>query len=125
MIDSDPDVTGAGGAYFLAYNRWIIEYFGKATHASACPWDGINAYDAAVAAHVNIGLLRQQLLPIERVHGCMLEGPTAANTIGQYTKLTYIARSSTKQSVDALSKRVLSCFEAAAQATGCKVKITK
>lgn len=109
----------------MAYERWIIEYFGKPTHASASPWNGINAYDAAVAAHNNIGLLRQQFRPVDRVHGCMLEGPKAANVIGEYTKLTYIARSDTKQSVAALEKRVLACFEAAALATGCEVKITR
>lgn len=85
MIDANPKstATGLGGANFLANERWEIEYFGKPAHAAACPWDGINAYDAAVAAHVNIGLLRQQLLPVERVHGCMLEGPKVANVVGE------------------------------------------
>lgn len=109
----------------MAYERWIVEYFGKPTHASASPWNGINAYDAAVAAHNNIGLLRQQFRPVDRVHGCMLEGPKAANVIGEYTKLTYIARSDTKQAVAALEERVLACFNAAALATGCEVKITR
>jgi metal-dependent amidase/aminoacylase/carboxypeptidase family protein len=109
----------------LAYERWIIEYFGKPTHASASPWNGLNAYDAAVAAHVNIGLLRQQLRPVERVHGCMMEGPKVANVIAEYTKLSYIARSDTKQAVEVLEKRVLACFEAAASATGCEVKISR
>ena len=125
MLGEGTTVTGLGGTNFLANNRWVIEYFGKPTHASACPWDGINAYDAAVAAHVNIGLLRQQLRPTERIHGCMLDGPKVMNVIGQYTKVAYTARSDTKQAVDALSKRVLACFEAAAVATGCRIKITK
>jgi metal-dependent amidase/aminoacylase/carboxypeptidase family protein len=125
MIDSDPTLTGVGAVNFLAYERWIIEYFGKPTHASASPWNGINAYDAAVAAHNNIGLLRQQFRPVDRVHGCMLEGPKAANVIGEYTKLTYIARSDTRQAVAALEKKVLACFEAAALATGCEIKITR
>ena len=125
MIGPDPTITGLAATHFLAYERWIIEYFGKSTHASASPWNGINAYDAAVAAHNNIVLLRQQLRPVDRVHGCMLEGPKAANVIGEYTKLTYIARSDTKRSVAALEKRVLACFEAAALATGCEVKITR
>ncbi|CZR53398.1 related to metal-dependent amidase/aminoacylase/carboxypeptidase [Phialocephala subalpina] len=125
MIGSDPTLTGIGATNFLAYERWTVEYFGKPTHASASPWNGINAYDAAVAAHNNIGLLRQQFRPVDRVHGCMLEGPKAANVIGEYTKLTYIARSDTKQAVATLEKRVLACFEAAALATSCEVKITR
>ncbi|RDW63253.1 hypothetical protein BP6252_10798 [Coleophoma cylindrospora] len=117
-------VTALGGIKFLATKSWIIEYFGKSTHASVSPWDGVNAYDAAVAAHVNIGLIRQQIRPAERVHGCMLEGPKAANVIGQYTKLKYMARSDSKQAVEVLEKKVLACFEAAGLATGCEVKIT-
>lgn len=85
----------------------------------------MNAYDAAVAAHVNIGLLRQQMRPVDRVHGCMLEGPKVANVIGHYTKLSYVARSDTRQAVDVLEKKVLACFEAAALSTGCEVKITR
>lgn len=54
----------------------------------------------------------------------MLEGPKAANVIGEYTKLSYIARSDTKKAVSVLGKRVLACFEAAALATGCEIKIT-
>jgi metal-dependent amidase/aminoacylase/carboxypeptidase family protein len=88
MISSDSTVTGLGGTDFLAYERWIIEYFGIPTHASASPWNRINAYDAAVAAHNNIGLLRQHFRTVNRVHGCTLEGPKAANVIGEYTKLT-------------------------------------
>ena len=38
-------------------------------HAAIAPWEGKNAMDAAVAAHTNIGLLRQQLKPDNRVHG--------------------------------------------------------
>lgn len=124
MLGGD-SVTGVGGVNFLAVERYIIEYFGMSTHASASPWNGLNAYDAAVAAHVNIGLLRQQLRPVERVHGCMLEGPKAPNVIGEYTKLSYIARSDTKEAVGVLEKKVLACFEAAALSTGCKVKFTQ
>lgn len=38
-----------------------VKYHGKACHASAYPWDGGNALDAAVLAYNNISVLRQQL----------------------------------------------------------------
>jgi metal-dependent amidase/aminoacylase/carboxypeptidase family protein len=125
MVTTKSDIEGVSATPFLAYKRWSIEYFGKATHASSCPWDGINAYDAAVAAHVNIGLLRQQILPLQRIHGCMVEGPKVVNVIADYTKLNYIARSTTRQTLDVLETKVLRCFQAAAEATGCKVKINE
>lgn len=109
----------------MAMLRWVVEFHGKATHASACPHLGINAFDAAVAAYNNIALLRQQTLPEERIHGVVLEGPTVPNTIGHYTKCVWIARSPTRGKLQALSKRVLACFEAAATATGCTVTVTE
>ena len=46
-----------------------VSYKGKAAHASAFPWEGRNALDAAVACYNNIGLLRQQLKPTWSING--------------------------------------------------------
>lgn len=105
--------------------RWVVEYHGKAAHAAGFPHQGINAYDAAIAAYNNISFLRQQTLSEERIHGVIVEGPKIPNTISHYTKSVWVARSLSKSSLLALSKRVIACFEAAATATGCTVEITE
>ncbi len=46
-----------------------VDYKGKAAHASACPWEGRNALDAAVACYSNIALLRQQLKSTWNING--------------------------------------------------------
>ena len=46
-----------------------MKYNGKASHAAAFPWEGVNALDAAVMAYQNISVLRQQMKPSWRVHG--------------------------------------------------------
>lgn len=46
-----------------------VKYQGKAAHASAFPWEGRNALDAAVACYTNIALLRQQLKPTWMING--------------------------------------------------------
>lgn len=46
-----------------------MKYHGKASHASAYPWEGVNALDAAVLAYNNLSVLRQQLKPEWRLHG--------------------------------------------------------
>lgn len=46
-----------------------MKYHGKASHAAAYPWEGVNALDAAVLAYNNISALRQQLRPEWRLHG--------------------------------------------------------
>lgn len=49
--------------------RISVKYHGKSCHASAYPWNGVNALDAAVLAYNNISVLRQQLRPDWRIQG--------------------------------------------------------
>lgn len=49
--------------------QFEVKFEGMASHAGAAPWDGKNALDAAVAAYVNVSLLRQQMKPSWRVTG--------------------------------------------------------
>ncbi|KAK3828532.1 MAG: hypothetical protein J3Q66DRAFT_376559 [Benniella sp.] len=109
---------------FLALDNVEVEFFGKASHASASPWEGINALDAAVMTYTNIGLMRQQLHPSLRVHGIILDGGKAANIIPDYTRSTYTVRAPKYAQVEELKKRVERIFKSAAIATGCTVKLT-
>ncbi|CEP07549.1 hypothetical protein [Parasitella parasitica] len=49
----------------LAMDNVEIEYFGKPTHATMAPWEGVNAMDAIVQAITSLGLMRQQMLPTD------------------------------------------------------------
>ena len=53
----------------LAVAHFDVSYHGREAHASAAPWEGVNAQDALTVAQVAIGLLRQQLPPGDQVHG--------------------------------------------------------
>ena len=55
-------------AYFCL-DRVQVTFHGKASHAAAFPWEGVNALDAAVMAYNNVAVLRQQMKPTWRVHG--------------------------------------------------------
>ena len=46
-----------------------VTYKGKSSHASASPWEGRNALDAAVACYNNVALLRQHLKPQWSING--------------------------------------------------------
>ncbi|KAF9197279.1 hypothetical protein BGZ49_002364, partial [Haplosporangium sp. Z 27] len=104
---------------FLALDTVEVEFFGKASHASASPWEGINALDAAVLAYTNIGLMRQQMKPSQRVHGIINDGGKAANIIPDYTKSLYTVRAPKYSEVKVLKKRVEAIFKGAAVSTGC------
>ena len=108
---------------FLAVAFLKIEFSGKAAHAAASPWEGLNALDAAVMAYNSISVLRQQMKPDWRVHGVISNGGAKPNVIPEKSVLEYMIRAPDRIELKLLVGRVRSCFEAAAMATGCQVDI--
>ncbi|KAJ5348498.1 hypothetical protein MYU51_016841 [Penicillium brevicompactum] len=124
MVPGSPDLMGMatvveGG--FLANDKVKVTFTGKPAHAAAAPWEGINALDAVVSAYVNISMLRQQILPAQKIHGVIVNGGDRPNIIPMSATVDYYIRSPTVKSLKPLTEKVVKCFEAAATATGCKV----
>ncbi|EGO26698.1 hypothetical protein SERLADRAFT_436510 [Serpula lacrymans var. lacrymans S7.9] len=109
----------------LALSRVEVEFRPRfRAHAALSPWEGKNAQDAAVSAYNNIALLRQQIKPTHRVHGIFDKGKDwAVNIIPDNSKMSWYVRAPTTTEAQETTKRVIACFEAAAIATGCSVKI--
>ncbi|KAG2222283.1 hypothetical protein INT45_006962 [Circinella minor] len=107
----------------LAIDLAQIEFFGRASHAGASPWDGINALDALMQGWNNVAMLRQQTLTTNRIHGIIKHGGTSANVIPDYASGDFLARAVTRTQLAELKSKIDKCFEAAAVATGCQVKI--
>ncbi|XP_049914955.1 xaa-Arg dipeptidase-like [Epinephelus moara] len=100
-----------------------IKYRGKASHASAYPWEGINALDAAVLCYNNLSVLRQQMKPDWRVHGIIKHGGEKPNIIPAYTELEYYLRTPSRAELSVLKAKAEMCFRSAAVATGCEVEV--
>jgi amidohydrolase len=107
----------------IAAQPIVVRYVGRASHASAYPEEGINAGDALTVAQVAIGLLRQHLVPTERVHGIVTRGGEAPQIIPSETAASYLIRSADLDGLEVLRPRVLHCFEAGAQATGARLEL--
>lgn len=125
MAPDDPELLSVatvlpGG--FLANDKVTVTFTGKPAHAAAAPWEGVNALDAVVAAYVNISLLRQQILPSQRIHGVISHGGDRPNVIPMSASVDYYIRSPSLKTLKPLTEKVIKCFEAAATATGCKVE---
>ncbi|ORZ04937.1 hypothetical protein BCR42DRAFT_474351 [Absidia repens] len=108
--------------HMIASQDIVVEFFGKPSHASGSPWNGINALDAIVQAYNNISMLRQQLLPTDRVHGIITTGGSAPNIIPDYTSGWFYVRTHKYREIHRVKAKVEKCFDAAAKATGCQVK---
>jgi amidohydrolase len=108
----------------LAVSHFDVAFTGRTAHASAAPWQGVNAGDAMVVAQVALGLLRQQLPPGDQVHGVVTDGGEAANIIPSRVTGRFMARSLTIEGLAALEPRIQACFRAGALATGAEVDFT-
>jgi amidohydrolase len=107
----------------LACLELNVEFHGKAAHAAARPDAGLNALDAMIASFANIGLLRQQLRDSARIHGIITNGGQAVNVIPHHTAASLLIRAEDDPYLDdALKEKVLACFQAGAQATGCNLE---
>ncbi|MDH2904034.1 MAG: M20 family metallopeptidase [Actinomycetota bacterium] len=109
----------------LAVDHFDVTYEGKEAHASAAPWEGVNALDALTIAQVAVSLLRQQLRPGDQVHSIIVEGGAAANIIPRRAVARYMARSVTSQRLAQLRDRLAGCFEAGARATGATLGVSE
>jgi amidohydrolase len=101
----------------LAVSHFDVTFTGKSAHASASPWEGVNAGDAMTIAQVAIGMLRQQFRAGDQVHGIVTDGGQAANIIPDSVTGRFMCRSSSMAGLEVLQPRVMACFEAGAVAT--------
>ena len=107
----------------LGIVRTGFEYAGKAAHASADPWAGVNALDACIQTFNAVSMLRQQVRPDCRIHGIIDNGGAAANIIPEYAKATFYVRAPRIDTMWELHRRVVACAEGAARATGATLTV--
>ncbi len=98
-------------------------YAGVAAHASAQPFMGRNALDAATLAYQGIGLLRQQIPPIDRVHAIITEGGARPSVIPQSATLELYVRSKYPETLKDLSARLDEVLRGAAMMAGVAVDV--
>lgn len=101
-----------------------VTFTGVAAHASAQPFQGRNALDAASLAYQGIGLLRQQMAPSDRVHAVIAEGGSRASIITASATMQLYVRSAYPETLVDLSGRVERIMQGAALMTDTEVEIS-
>lgn len=107
----------------LALGTRQLIYTGKAAHAAAAPWNGINALDAVRLFFNGIDALRQQVRPDVRIHGVIQEGGQAANSIPERASCLFYIRSARWAELQMLLQRVEDIARGAALMTGAQLEI--
>ncbi|MGP5199631.1 amidohydrolase [Brachybacterium alimentarium] len=115
--------------YDLADQVWLgrrtltVEFHGHTAHASAQPFMGRNALDAASLMYQGIGLMRQQTPPSDRIHAVIREGGDRASVVPDYAKLDLYVRSQRPETLKDLSSRVEDVARGAALMAGVGVSV--
>lgn len=118
-ILSHLDSDNAPQTRMLASNDMYLTFFGKTAHASANPWDGINAWNAAQLFSHAADMLRQHITPDCQLHGIVIYGGAAPNIVPDRVEIEYYLRSATLSGLSELRKKLENCAKGAAIATGC------
>ena len=92
-------------------------------HAAAQPERGINALEAMIIAFNAINSLRQHMRTTARVHGIITDGGEAPNIVPGHAAASFLVRAEDDAYLEDLKRRVTSCFEAGATATGARLEL--
>jgi amidohydrolase len=118
-----PSIRGVSFVRMLANIKMQVHFTGREAHAAIAPWDGVNALDAVCLSYNAISMLRQQIRPYERIHGVFRSAGDRPNVTPADCTVEYYVRSATRAGAEALWGRVRRCFEGAALATGCEMRV--
>ncbi|MCL6553027.1 MAG: M20 family metallopeptidase [Firmicutes bacterium] len=108
----------------LASYRLTVRFAGRAAHAAAAPYEGVNALDALIQTFTAVGLLRQQLRDDARVHGIITYGGAAPNIIPDRAEAVFTCRAADAAYAREVLEKVIACARGAAVATGATLEHT-
>lgn len=102
----------------LGLHQYLYTFHGKAAHASAAPWDGINALNAAQLMFHGIDMMRQHVTPDVRMHGVYRNGGAAPNIVPEEASAEFYWRALDKDYLFGIDERADKCAEGACMMTG-------
>jgi len=114
--------TVAGSGLSLACEEVRIAYHGRAAHAAADPYNGINALNAIVEVFNGINALRQHVKSDARLHGIITDGGQAANVVPDFARAEFFVRAAKLEDMNQLVERVRQIAEGAALMTGARLE---
>ncbi|MCD6568253.1 MAG: M20 family metallopeptidase [Dehalococcoidia bacterium] len=117
-----PATRNATKIQALACSSLDINFWGRASHAAACPQRGINALEALILSFNSINSLRQHIDEGARIHGIITSGGEAPNIVPAHSAASFMVRARDDVYLEELKMMVLNCFRGASQATGARLE---
>ena len=102
---------------FQALGEFFYAFHGLAAHASAAPWEGKNALNAAQLMMHAIDMLRQHTRPDAQFHGIIKDGGAFPNIVPEKSLIHLFIRAGDKRYMEELVRLADDCAAGAALAT--------
>lgn len=102
---------------FQGLASYLYRFHGKAAHASAAPWEGVNAFNAAQLMFHAVDMLRQHSKLDAQFHGIIRQGGEAPNIVPEEVTAEFYIRAMDKYYLQELIQKVDDCARGAAIAT--------
>ena len=128
MVHATTDPSDRLAAIHASSNGLVakqVQYLGRASHAGAAPWDGVNALNAAHVALAAIHAQRETFRDEDsvRVHPIITRGGSLVNVVPDDVRIETYARGKNAEAITDAAAKVDRAIRAGAVAVGCQVRI--
>lgn len=100
-----------------AMDTYTYYFHGQAAHASACPWEGRNAFNASQLMFHAVDMLRQHVTSDVRIHGIIRYAGEAPNIVPEENALEMYIRALERENLNEVVRKIDDCARGAAIAT--------
>jgi len=108
-----------------ARESFLVEFFGKSSHAGGAPEKGINALEGVLLTFQGINALRQHINSDVRIHGIIKHGGDSPNTVPDHASAHLYVRAPTLPMMREHYAKVENIVKGAELATGARSRITR
>ncbi len=121
----EPGFKAGATSLCTGFTAKLINYKGKAAHAGAAPFDGVNALNAAMLGLMAVHAQRETFRDEDhiRVHPIITKGGDIVNVVPADVRLETYVRGSNTEAIMSASKKVDRAFKSGGDAVGAECEI--
>lgn len=121
----EPGFKAGATSVCTGFTAKLINYKGKAAHAGAAPFDGVNALNAAMLGLMAVHAQRETFKDEDhiRVHPIITKGGDIVNVVPADVRLETYVRGSNTQAIMSASEKVDRAFRSGGDAVGAECEI--
>jgi amidohydrolase len=108
-----------------ARESFLVEFYGKSSHAGGSPEKGVNALNGVIETFNGINALRQHINRDVRIHGIVKNGGASPNVVPDYASAHLYVRAPTMPMLTEYYDKVQNIVKGAELMTGTRSKITR